>query len=80
MGKHSSIIARVDLHVLYLDAYGILHEEINYEILPDVTLDLRYLHDHPQLTVYCNLFANTVGPSNPDTIGTIPNVLFSEVS
>ncbi len=43
-----------------LDAYGVLPEEINYGILRDVALGLRYLHERPQPIVHRDLSANNV--------------------
>ena len=43
-----------------LDRYGVLPEEINYSILQDVALALRYLHERPQPIVHRDLSANNV--------------------
>ncbi len=43
-----------------LDTYGVLPEEINYGILHDVALGLRYLHERPQPIVHRDLSANNV--------------------
>ena len=43
-----------------LDRYGVLPEEINYSILQDVGLGLRYLHERPQPIVHRDLSANNV--------------------
>ena len=43
-----------------LDRYGLLPEEINFSILQDVALGLRYLHERPQPIVHRDLSANNV--------------------
>ncbi len=43
-----------------LDRYGVLPEEINYGILRDVALGLRYLHERPEPIVHRDLSANNV--------------------
>ena len=43
-----------------LDTYGVLPEEINYGILRDVALGLRYLHEQPRPIVHRDLSANNV--------------------
>ena len=43
-----------------LDRYGIMPEEINYSILQDVALGLRYLHDRHDPIIHRDLSANNV--------------------
>ena len=43
-----------------LDRYGLLPDEINFSILRDVALGLRYLHERPQPIVHRDLSANNV--------------------
>ena len=43
-----------------LDRYGIMPEEINYSILQDVAIGLRYLHDRDDPIVHRDLSANNV--------------------
>ena len=43
-----------------LDRYGIMPEEINYSILQDVALGLRYLHDRHGPIIHRDLSANNV--------------------
>ena len=43
-----------------LDHYGVMPEEINYSILEDVAVGLRYLHDREKPIVHRDLSANNV--------------------
>ena len=43
-----------------LDRYGVMPEEINYSILEDVAVGLRYLHDRENPIVHRDLSANNV--------------------
>ena len=43
-----------------IDRYGILPEEINYSILREVALGLRYLHEQQQPIIHRDLSANNV--------------------
>ena len=43
-----------------LDCYGIMPEEINYSILQDVALGLRYLHEQDNPIIHRDLSANNV--------------------
>ena len=43
-----------------LDRYGVMPEEINYSILEDVAIGLRYLHDRENPIVHRDLSANNV--------------------
>ena len=43
-----------------LDRYGVMPEEINYSILEDVAVGLRYLHDRQDPIIHRDLSANNV--------------------
>ena len=50
---HSTLAATID-------RYGVLPDQISYGILCDVSLGLRYLHEHSPLIVHRDLSANNV--------------------